>query len=1088
MASGDAFQAELLSLQLALVEIGTEEETLRRASELLTPQLFDDVVEDRLIARVCGYPSCRKHLEVERAPRCGLHPTGWTRRPGRTCSCCRLPRASESAISSATSRPSYCSQWCFKVSVSSACALYCFAHTRQRSRQQAARFFRGQLSSIQPIMRLKTRKQYTAELLCRDPADNLPATAPEVPPAADAGLPSSPLAGVASAVSISVTERDASIPLAPAPRQSDPPVRPSRVITSPATRSTRAAAPCASPASVTLTPTELPDDLLDLSAERRRLQADREKRRRARVAAAGGGASVRRQTGEQRQAAVPDDPAAVHPYAAARGSHGSRPSDVPTDTSNDGDADDADALALLDALAFVSPPVMAPRSAWSAPAMSTRPSASRVPPRHIAAASASVDASASIQTALPRSDGVASRGSEEDGDSDGRATGLAPSSDGLRPTGDKARDSVLPSSAKSAPPPLVPATAPVARGILKSHGRQAEGARDHRTRRRVQWRPHLDSDDAAVAARNDSASSRALSAAGAPASVLQWGEAAPSANLPRSDAMSAECPVSPAPRMVANEPPSLPEPQPAPPAPHPDAPRAASAGSLGSRAHATGGRGDADGGGSDSEADSWDSGTDTDDGEGNIGGLWFNDAVDVAGGVRSDTDASSAAPVAPSVAAAASQGSLADLIRGVRLENSLGIPAESESAGADSIVSSAFSSADVLGIGRIEAVAPPAEDGLETPLDAAAAVPVSATPAPASTDGTLLQPASTAPAISAPTSLLHRTFGMNAFGRLWASLAGWRSDETDLVLARTVTSTGQLPSHRAVSESARASAARETGAAPQATAAVASGSDNAAIALVTSRRELLLWNLQRAREWLAQLRLRRSADGAGSGAASLPPEDASISQVTALAEAATEAVELFVHSFDVREPVPLLPEAHWRALALVAVAAWSDAARPPGSTSAPPDADVAAAAADVDAQERLIDLLAFRAAPLVAPPPLPAARGAARPAALTTAELEAAASLPTPQAPDEEPIDDSLSAEDLALLEALLLRGPGGAGAFVRPARGGEAAADKPPGGRRRAGAGAAAEDEAELLRQARRDLVVAARRMAGQPGVPTVL
>ena len=77
MASGEAFQAELLSLQLALVEIGTEEETLRRASELLTPQLFDDVVEDRLIARICGYPSCDKHLEAERAPRCGLHATFW---------------------------------------------------------------------------------------------------------------------------------------------------------------------------------------------------------------------------------------------------------------------------------------------------------------------------------------------------------------------------------------------------------------------------------------------------------------------------------------------------------------------------------------------------------------------------------------------------------------------------------------------------------------------------------------------------------------------------------------------------------------------------------------------------------------------------------------------------------------------------------------------------------------------------------------------------------------------------------------------------------------------------------------------------
>lgn len=64
MSSAEAvqFQADLLSMQLELVDVSATEAQLQYASGLLTPQLFDDVVEDRSIACICGYPSCTKSV------------------------------------------------------------------------------------------------------------------------------------------------------------------------------------------------------------------------------------------------------------------------------------------------------------------------------------------------------------------------------------------------------------------------------------------------------------------------------------------------------------------------------------------------------------------------------------------------------------------------------------------------------------------------------------------------------------------------------------------------------------------------------------------------------------------------------------------------------------------------------------------------------------------------------------------------------------------------------------------------------------------------------------------------------------------
>lgn len=117
MASIDPFNTELLALELDLVANRVEDSKLIKASELLTPQLFDDIVEDRGVSELCGYPSCPEHILLDRRfVWCGY---------AAFCDCysahfhCRTPSRLSSetpdAAPPAMDRRSFCSDWCFKV-------------------------------------------------------------------------------------------------------------------------------------------------------------------------------------------------------------------------------------------------------------------------------------------------------------------------------------------------------------------------------------------------------------------------------------------------------------------------------------------------------------------------------------------------------------------------------------------------------------------------------------------------------------------------------------------------------------------------------------------------------------------------------------------------------------------------------------------------------------------------------------------------------------------------------------------------------------------------------------------------------------
>lgn len=460
----------------------------------------------------------------------------------------------------------------------------------------------------------------------------------------------------------------------------------------------------------------------------------------------------------------------------------------------------------------------------------------------------------------------------------------------------------------------------------------------------------------------------------------------------------------------------------------------------------------------DEEEDMW-SGTD-DEGD-DAGGLWYNDAVDVSSAVDN---------------------------RRVDIEGSLHqSPVGSASASLSSSVDiegQAYSPAQVLGIGRIEAVVPSEEgDAASTASSGTLHNMVRNTDSLASdglgsgqsmVDGTLLQPAGAVPpAVSATLTHLHRDFGMNAFGRLWTALASWRTEATAQFLDGWGESVDETSNVSGVSLTAQAPSQN----AAQALAAVSSSRSDAATALATSRRELLLWNLQRGREWLAS----HGPSGAClSNSSRLVGHVEPEADIRLFAAGSAAALDRLVQTFSVREPVPLFSPALWRAVTLVALACLADAQplRYKADTETPARAlgnaqtSKTLAAPSPSAPEGLLlhDLLASRASALVITPPAPAV-AASHP---TTAELEAAASRPVQPSELEEAPDDILASEDLALLEVLLLKGQSGVGDFrVR----------NPTGT-----SGAPTLSHSELLRQAQRDLLEASKRMAGQEGVPSIL
>jgi hypothetical protein len=84
-------EAKLLSVQLSLAQGHCTDDTLRSASALISPYILDDIVEDRSISHLCGYPACDSP---------------------------QMPQPSTSRYEGSvpwTDRVHFCSDWCHKV-------------------------------------------------------------------------------------------------------------------------------------------------------------------------------------------------------------------------------------------------------------------------------------------------------------------------------------------------------------------------------------------------------------------------------------------------------------------------------------------------------------------------------------------------------------------------------------------------------------------------------------------------------------------------------------------------------------------------------------------------------------------------------------------------------------------------------------------------------------------------------------------------------------------------------------------------------------------------------------------------------------
>lgn len=363
--------------------------------------------------------------------------------------------------------------------------------------------------------------------------------------------------------------------------------------------------------------------------------------------------------------------------------------------------------------------------------------------------------------------------------------------------------------------------------------------------------------------------------------------------------------------------------------------------------------------------------------------------------------------------------------------------------------------------------------------------------------------------ITVPASRL-TACGLGSFGLLQSCLSSWRStdDETPAVLVGAVTSPDGLPSvaaeRAAVAEAQRRHAdalaagggGKGGGAAPDAQqpsspAAALPPTVAPSLAAAVGRRAYVQAGLEKgAAGALAALRRHVSKAAAGGGSdGALAPLAAALALLAgggaaasaAGAAPATPFSALLAASFGYHDPVPTLVPAQWALLAVAVAGALVDARHPAVVVSG-----VAAAAASTPASLPPLDL----------PPPPATQDGLALCAPGTLPAVAAVAgAFSSAGSGGGTPASDAVTPSQLGLLSFALLHGPEAPwpappkAAVVKPAGTGAPAGTAVRKQPVTAGGGgaalSAAQRDAAELEAAERDMLEAARRLAGLPGVP---